>query len=110
MERFVKGDIVVLPFPYTDFSVIKNRPASVIANLRGNNLILAQITTNEREDEDLVKLSGKDFSFGSLKKDSYIMASLIFTAEISKIKYIAGKIKTEKIKEIENKLIEVFTR
>ena len=62
MERFVKGDVVVLPFPYTDLSSIKKRPALVIAMLKGNNIILAQITTNQRGDEDLISLAKKDFA------------------------------------------------
>ncbi len=110
MERFVKGDVVVLPFSYTDFSSVKKRPAVVIATLRGQNVILAQITTNQRNDEDLVSLRGKDFASGSLSSDSFIMASLVFTADVSQIEYKAGKIKPEKIKEVQNKLIEVFTR
>jgi len=110
MERFVKGDVVVLPFPYTDFSNVQKRPAVVIATLRGQNTILAQITTNKRDDEDLVSLTKKDFSSGSLKFDSFIMVSLIFTVDTSKINYKAGSLKQEKIKQVENKLIEVFTR
>ena len=110
MERFVKGDVVVLPFPYTDFSSVKKRPAVVIATLKGNNVILAQITTNQRNDEDLIGLTKKDFTSGFLNSDSFIMASLIFTADSSRVDYKAGKIKQEKIKEVQNKLIEVFTR
>src|SRR3989338_9648120 len=109
MERFVKGDVVVLPFPYTDFSSVKKRPAVVIATIKGNNVILAQITTNQRNDEDLISLTKKDFSSGSLSSDSFIMASLIFTADSSQIEYRSGKITTEKIKEVQNKLVEVFT-
>jgi mRNA interferase MazF len=110
MERFVKGDVVVLPFPYTDFSSVKKRPAVVIATLKGSNVILSQITTNQRNDEDLISLTKKDFASGSLSSDSFIMASLIFTADISRIEYKAGKIKPEKIKEVQNKLCEIFTR
>ena len=110
MERFVKGDVVVLPFPYTDFSGARKRPAVVIANLKGQNIILAQITTNQRNDEDLISLRKKDFSSGSLSLDSFIMTTLIFTADSSKISYKAGKIKPEKVKEIQDKLVEVFTR
>ncbi len=110
MERLVKGDVVVLPFPYTNFSGVKKRPAVVIATLRGQNVILAQITTNQRNDEDLVSLKERDFASGSLSSDSFIMASLVFTADASQIEYKAGKIKQEKIKEVQNKLIEVFTR
>ena len=110
MERFVKGDVVVLPFPYTDFSSVKKRPAVVIATLKGNNVILAQITTNQRNDEDLIGLTKKDFTSGFLNSDSFIMASLIFTTASSKVEYKAGKIKPDKIKEVQNKLVEVFTR
>ena len=110
MERFVKGDIVVLFFPYTDFSSVKKRPAVVIATLKGNNVILAQITTNQRNDEDLISLTKKDFASGSLISASFIMASLIFTTDSSKVEYKAGKIKPDKIKEVQNKLVEVFTR
>ena len=110
MERFVKGDVVVLPFPYTDFSGAKKRPAVVVANLKGQNIILAQITTNQRDDGDLVNLKKEDFSSGSLNSNSFITASLVFTADKSRISYKAGRIKPEKIKEIQNKLIEIFTR
>jgi len=113
MERFVnykKGDVVVLPFPYTDFSGAKKRPALVIATLKGNNIILAQITTNQRNDEDLVSLKKKDFSSGFLSSDSFIIASLIFTADSSRINYKAGQLSQNKIKQVEKKLCEIFRR
>jgi mRNA interferase MazF len=110
MERFVKGDVVVLPFPYTDFSSMKKRPAVVIATIKGDNVILAQITTNQRNDEDIISLTKKDFASGSLSSDSFIMVSLIFTTDSSRIEYKAGKINSSKIKEVQNKLCELFTR
>ena len=110
MERFVKGDVVVLPFPYTDLSTTKKRPALIVAKLRGENIILAQITTIRREDEDLISLTKKDFESGFLKYDSFIMLSIITTAESSTVLYKVGKLKKEKIKEVEKKLCEIFTR
>lgn len=41
MERFVKGDVIVLPFPFTDLSSAKRRPAVIIADLKGNDYIYA---------------------------------------------------------------------
>lgn len=110
MERFVKGDVVVLHFPYTDLSTTKKRPALVIATLKGDNIILAQITTKQRDDEDVINLKKSDFASGMLKTDSYIMPSIIFTAESFLVDYKAGKLKPEKIKEVEKKLVEIFTR
>ncbi len=110
MERFVKGDVVVLPFPYTDLSTTKKRPTLVVATLKGDNIVLAQITTKERNDEDIISLRKSDFASGMLKVDSKIMPSILFTAEFSSVDYKAGKIKQEKIKEVQNKLLEIFTR
>jgi mRNA interferase MazF len=110
MERFVKGEVVVFPFPYTNLSDIKKRPALIVAKPKGDNVILAQITTVKREDEDLVSLLKKDFQSGFLKHDSFIMPSIITTVESSSILYKVGKIKQEKMKEVEKKLCEIFTK
>jgi len=39
MGRFVKGDVVVLPFPLSDWSGTKRRPALVVAELQGDKAI-----------------------------------------------------------------------
>jgi mRNA interferase MazF len=39
MERFVKGDVVVVPFPFSDLTRAKRRPSLVIAELEGDDLI-----------------------------------------------------------------------
>ncbi len=49
MERFVKGEIVVVPFPFSDLSNTKKRPSLVIAQLKGNDIILCQITSQFRK-------------------------------------------------------------
>jgi hypothetical protein len=45
MGRFVKGDVVVAPFPFSDLSAAKRRPALVVASLTGDDVILCQITS-----------------------------------------------------------------
>ena len=39
MEELVKGDVVVLPFPFSDLTASKKRPALIVANLKGNDII-----------------------------------------------------------------------
>lgn len=110
MERFVKGNVVVLDFPYADLSKTKKRPSLIVANLKGDNLILCQITGQPRPDPDLINLKKEDFQIGSLHRDSFIMPSFLFTIHKTKINYLAGKLKQEKIKGVEKRLIDIFTR
>lgn len=36
MAKFVKGDVVVIPFPFSDLSQSKRRPALVLTTLEGD--------------------------------------------------------------------------
>jgi mRNA interferase MazF len=50
MGKFVKGDIVIIPFPFTDLSNSKKRPAFVVADLTGDDIIVCQITSKSKSD------------------------------------------------------------
>ena len=78
MARFVKGDIVVMPFPFSDLSGAKRRPALVITNLKGEDLILCQITSKKVKDEYAITITDEDFDEGSLKQESNVKPNKIF--------------------------------
>ena len=83
METLVKGDVVILLFPFSYLSSSHKRPAVVVANLTGDDLILAQITTaSARRDEYAVSLETKDFQTGRLDVSSLIRPNKLFTADI----------------------------
>jgi hypothetical protein len=50
MGGFVKGDIVIIPFPFSDLSGSKKRPAFLAANLIGDDIIVCQITSKSKSD------------------------------------------------------------
>lgn len=72
MAKFVKGDVVVIPFPFSDLSQAKRRPALVVAFLEGNDLILCQITSQRIKDKYAISLGDSDFETGGLKQLSNI--------------------------------------
>ncbi len=45
METPVKGDVVVVPFPFSSLADQKRRPALIISNQIGSDFILCQITS-----------------------------------------------------------------
>jgi mRNA interferase MazF len=109
MGRFVKGDIVVLPFPFSNLSGSKRRPAVVLANLTGDDLILSQITSKNIGDKYAVALATDDIDGDSLAQASNIRPNKLFTAEESLIVYKVGALKPEKLQATISKVIEIFT-
>lgn len=108
MERFVKGDVVVLPFPFSDLSGSKRRPALVLADLPGDDIILCQITSQHTKDNYAVPLENSDFASGSLPSSSYIRPTRIFTADKNIIVRKAGTIKNNVVSDVLKKIIEVL--
>ena len=65
MAEFVKGDVVVLPFPFSDLSQTKRRPALVVAEAGGDELLLCQITSQNVLDRHAVEVNVADFQSDS---------------------------------------------
>ncbi len=108
MERFVKGEIVVVHFPFSDLSDSKKRPALVLADLAGNDVILCQITSKSVSDVYAITLQQKDFSIGSLHKPSNIRPNRLFTADKKIIVKKVGQIKKEKQLEIIDEITKLI--
>jgi hypothetical protein len=64
MARFVSGEVVVVPIPFTDLSSAKVRPALVLASLTRGDLILCQITSQAAGHPEAVPLLPADFKAG----------------------------------------------
>ena len=90
MERFVKRDVVVVPFPFSDLTQSKRRPALVIAHLEGDDLILCQITSQSIRDRYAVPIDESDFKTGTLRQKSNVRPNRIFTADRHIILYRVG--------------------
>lgn len=108
MEKFVRGDVVVLPFPFSDLSASKKRPALVITALKGDDIILCQITSQARNDNYSIVLTDFDFKRGKLNLTSVIRPNRIFTADKSIIQYRIGTLKDKKIKEVIGSIINII--
>jgi len=110
MANFIKGDVVVVPFPFSDLTQAKRRPALVIAKLEGDDLILCQITSQAIRDNYAISIDDKDFETGSLKQSSNVRPNRIFTADSHIVLYKIGNLSATKVNEIIGKVVEIIQK
>ena len=108
MGTFVKGDVVVVPFPFSDLSSSKRRPAFVVAPLTGDDVILCQITSQKRADGYSIPVSTADFTSGGLNRNSNIRPNRLFTADSNIIAYCAGILSKTKTRQVIERIIQII--
>ncbi|MGR3811356.1 type II toxin-antitoxin system PemK/MazF family toxin [Jiulongibacter sp. NS-SX5] len=99
---------VIVPFPFSDLSNAKKRPAFVLLEAEKEDLILCQITSKPY-DENSIKISAEDFKVGDLPIESYVRPFKVFTANRSIILKTVGKLNEVKTQEVLSKLIAKLT-
>jgi mRNA interferase MazF len=111
MARFVRGEVVVVPFPFTDLSDTKNRPAVVLFDPGDSDIVLCQVTSQLVKRDDLsITITSRDFSSGLLRVDSIARVNRLFTFSRSKIVRSCGLLTRNKTEEIVKTLISMVSR
>ncbi len=99
---------MVVPFPFSNLTRAKRRPALVIAELEGDDLILCQITSQWVRDRYAVSIEENDFETGTLRQKSNVRPNRIFTADRHIILYRVGHLKHEKINQIIDRIVNIL--
>ena len=100
MEGFVRRDIVVIEFPFSNLKESKRRPVLILKIPKGEDIIGLQITSSSYEKSVEILIKKEDFEHGSLKRDSYIRIDKIASIDKALIKYKVGSLKKEKFDKI----------
>lgn len=108
MGKFVAGDVIVINFPFSDFSAQKRRPALVLAQAEFGNLILCQITSKPYSSQTSIKIENDNFKKGGLPVVSYARPDKIFTVEPSIIQKKAGSLKKTSLNKVLSKVRAQF--
>ena len=114
MISYKPGDVILVPFPFTDFATSKRRPALVISNQHYhrlyNDLIIVAITSQHpyvlAENEYL--LSSKDQKSAGLPKLSKIKTGKIISIDKQIVIKKLGKISNTALREIINLVVRNF--
>ncbi|MBS3086916.1 type II toxin-antitoxin system PemK/MazF family toxin [Candidatus Pacearchaeota archaeon] len=105
MERLVRGDIIVIEFPYSNLKNSKRRPVLILKIPKGEDIVVLQITKSSYEKQLEVVIKKEDFRQGNLKKESRIRIDKIASIDKSLVKYKIGSLKKEKFEEVLNKVV-----
>lgn len=73
------GEVVLIPFPYTDLATAKRRPVLVLRSEDSFGDFLAAAITSQPGHEDAVTLNQDDFQESALPKVSYVRATKLYT-------------------------------
>jgi len=80
----------------------------VLADLKGDDIILCQITSQFVKDDYAIALDNSDFVKGSLNKPSNIRPNRLFTDEKSIIDRKIGTVKQDVFEKVVGKLFEII--
>ena len=97
-----------MPFPFSDLSQAKLRPAVVLADAGRGDWILSQVTSKSYGDPRSLLLTSADFASGSLRVDSYARPGKLFTAESSLIVNQVGVLKPSRFEQIIEAVVTIL--
>lgn len=109
MGRFVKGDVVVVPLPFSDLSSSKRRPALVLADLPGDDVLLCQITARNGKSPLSISLTKADVDAAQLGRQSYVRFGRVFTADEKIVAYRLGALSKPTITNVTQAPVSLLT-
>ena len=102
------GSVVLLPFPFSDLSKAKVRPAVVLAFAGKGDWILCQVMSKPYADSMAVEIMDSDFEAGGLRVPSFARPSKLFTANGSIFLSSAGRLGRSKRSDLLNRVMGLF--
>ncbi|MEK6963702.1 MAG: type II toxin-antitoxin system PemK/MazF family toxin [Nanoarchaeota archaeon] len=107
--NYKQRDIVLIPFPYSDLSTSKQRPAVVLSGKSiGQDLVCCAITTNPQDRSYSLSIDTADLEEGFLYYPSKIKPMKLFAIHKNKILKKLGRLNLEKSQEIVSQITEVI--
>lgn len=100
--------VILVPFPFSDLTHVKLRPALVLAQANPEDWILCQITSKPYGDNHAITLTDDGFESGSLRLSSYVRPGKLFTASQNLIVNQIGVLNHEIFKEVIHSVIKIL--
>jgi mRNA interferase MazF len=101
------GKVILVPFPFSDLSKSKMRPAVVLADAGRGDWILCQITSNPYGDPNAFVIKDENFAEGSLRIVSFARPGKLFTASSGLMLSEIGMLREDMAEQIIDALIKL---
>lgn len=102
------GEVVLVPFPFSDLSQTKVRPAVCLADAGRGDWILCQVTSSPYGDASAVPLADADFEAGGLLIASFARPGKLFTASASLLVRSVGKLNAPAFQRVRAAVVALF--
>ena len=104
---FQRGDVVLIPFPYTDLSAIKTRPAVVVSSSLyhtvRSEILLAYISSRISRATSVLDYVLTDWRIAGLLRPSFVRPK-IAAVEPSLVVYRTGSLSERDLLEVDKRL------
>ena len=103
-----KGSVVLVPFPFSDLSQAKLRPAILIADVGRGDWILCQVTSKPYGDDRAIPITEQDFEVGGLRVASVARPGKLFTAHTTLLISEVGRLSVVAFERIRRGVISIL--
>jgi mRNA interferase MazF len=101
------GALALVPFPFSDLSSAKIRPAIVLARAGGEDWILCQLTSRPYGDRRAVGIHDTDLVSGTLRVESFARPGKLFTASTTLVVASIGRLRPERLASIVDVVVTI---
>lgn len=105
--------VILIPFPFSDLSSYRVRPALVLSNTdfnsRNDDVICCMITTEPTSHPHTVHITASDMERGNISRESKIKPYRIFSVSKNKILKILGKLNLSKSLQVQKEIFSVIS-
>jgi mRNA interferase MazF len=108
MGLFAAGQVVSMPFPYSDLTDRKTRPVLLLAPAGYGDWVGCQITSNPFSDPLAVPLAHTSFTRGGLRHVSYARPSKLFTASETIVVSTLGELHQHVLEQVRDNVVRVI--
>jgi mRNA interferase MazF len=111
VPTFTRGDVVWVPFPFSEDEDYKIRPAVILAQLpRGVRLdyLVCAVTTQRPDDPYLLELRPSDLTSGKISQTCFIRPTYPFTVGERFVKQRLCTLKPERVDSVIKILVRIL--